>query len=285
MAAPDPRFVVQHEADADELITGEAVGLDLRPTSFVLRAAGAIIDFVTYAAGLLVFMLLLFQAVAWLGVDQAMTTALALAGVVLCTVVVPLVVELATRGRSLGKLAVGARIVRDDGGAIGFRHAFIRALVGLFEIFLTLGGGAAVIGLLSPRAKRLGDLLAGTYSQHERLPKTDPPVYGVPVELQTWAVTADVARLPDPLARRIAAFLAQAPRFTETTRQRLSAELAHEASVFVSPLPHVPAALFLAGVAALRREREAEALRLQTRQLEQLAPTLEALPHRFPERG
>jgi len=37
-----------HAEDDAELMTGEAVGLDLRPTGFVLRAAGAIIDFVVY---------------------------------------------------------------------------------------------------------------------------------------------------------------------------------------------------------------------------------------------
>ena len=42
----------------------------------------------------------------------------------------------------LGRLAVGSRIVRIDGGAAGFRHAFIRALVGVIEIvqlWLVLG--------------------------------------------------------------------------------------------------------------------------------------------------
>ena len=57
--------------------------------------------------------------------------------------IVPMLVETATGGRSLGKLAVGARIVRDDGGAIGLRHAFIRALLGVLEIFMTFGGLAA----------------------------------------------------------------------------------------------------------------------------------------------
>ena len=39
---------VFHEEDAQQLVTGEAVALDLRPASFVLRAAGAVIDYVVY---------------------------------------------------------------------------------------------------------------------------------------------------------------------------------------------------------------------------------------------
>lgn len=265
-------------------MTGEAVSLDLRPTSFVLRAAGTIIDFLLYVTAYVLFMFLLFQLVGFLQIDQAMIAALVIAGLVLCLVVAPTAVELASHGRSLGKLAIGARIVRDDGGAIGFRHAFIRALVGLLEIYLTLGGFAAIVGLIAPKSKRLGDLIAGTYSQHERLSRTSPPVYGVPAELAQWALTADVARMPDALARRISAFLAEAPRFTPATRVRLSGQLANEASAYVSPLPVVGPEVFLAGVAAVRRDRELQALTLERQTLDRLAPTLGGLPHGFPNR-
>lgn len=273
----------RHDPD-DELVTGEAVGLDLRPAPFVLRAAGSAIDFVAQVALLIGVLLLVLSLTEWLGVDEAMTTAIVIACVVGCLVGVPTAVELATRGRSLGRFAVGVRIVRDDGGAIGFRHAFIRALTGLLELTMTLGGLAALVGLLNPRAKRIGDLLAGTYAQHERIPRVNAPVHGVPAQLEEWARTADVARMPDGLARRIAAFLVQAPRFTPQTRTRLAVELAAEASVFAAPVPPVDAETFLAGVAALRRDRERAALQLERAQLDALAPTLEALPHRFPVR-
>ncbi|WP_167136660.1 RDD family protein [Diaminobutyricimonas sp. TR449] len=273
-----------HDAADDELLIGEAVSLDLRPTSFILRGAGTAIDFVAYLVVYIGYLLLLVWISTELNLDQAALSAVLIAGFVLCLVALPTAVELLTHGRSLGKLAIGARIVRDDGGAIGFRHAFIRALTGVLEIFLTVGGMAALIGLLSPKAKRLGDLMAGTYSQHERMSRLTPPVHGVPAQLQQWAVTADVARMPDPLARRIAAFLAEAPRFTPATRDRLSHELAAEASAFVSPVPQIDAELFLAGVAAVRRDREYQALTLERQHLERLAPTLGGLPHRFPNR-
>ena len=53
--------------------------------------------------------------------------------------------ETATQGRSLGRWALGSRIVRDDGGAVAFRHAFIRSFVGLFEVVLTFGGVAVTV--------------------------------------------------------------------------------------------------------------------------------------------
>lgn len=272
------------EVEDQALITGEAVALDLRPAGFILRAGGAAIDFVVYfglyLAGLLIFM---FNAVA-AGLDDALLRSISLIGLVLFIVVIPIAVETISHGKSLGKLAVGARIVRDDGGSIGLRHAFIRGLVGVFEVFMTLGGGALIVGLLNSRAKRLGDMLAGTYSQNERIRDFVTPVYGVPLELVEWSQTADVARMPDALARRIAQFLAQARGLSAPTRLRLARSLATEASIYVSPLPASDAELFLAAVASLRRDREMEALRLEQRRLETLRPVLSGLPHRFPQR-
>lgn len=286
MSASAP--VPLHESSVDdgsELITGEAVALDVRPTGFVLRAAGAIIDYVVSIAVFIGLMLAMFSWVlSGVPMDTSMFTAIVLALTVLCLVVLPAAVEIATRGRSLGKLVVGARIVRDDGGAPGFRHAFIRALTGYFEIYLTAGGIAALTGLLSSRSKRLGDVLAGTYSQRERLPRVVEPVAMIPPQLGAWAVGADVARLPDALARRVTQFLKQAGAMTPATRARLSAELAAEVSRFVSPLPIAPPEMFLVGVSVIRREREYQAQLAQRQRLAMLQPVLGGQPHRFPDR-
>jgi uncharacterized RDD family membrane protein YckC len=280
MSSTDPSFDEQRE-----LLTGEAVALELRATSVVLRMAGGIIDYLVYsiATGLLVWLSL--SAAAAVGVPEELTTAITIGCIVLGLVLLPAGVETVAQGKSLGRLALGDRIVRDDGGAIAFRHAFIRALVGVFEIVFTFGGLAVVVAMLNTRAKRLGDLLAGTYSQYERVGAVSAPVYGVPVELTEWASTADVARLPDPLARRIAQFLRQAAGHTTATRERIALDLAREAALYVSPVPTGDPELFLAAVAALRRGREATALQLERARLDDLRPTLAALPHGFPDRG
>jgi uncharacterized RDD family membrane protein YckC len=266
----------------DDVLTGEAVALDVKPASYILRAAGTIIDFVLS----LVVMLGCFLLVAYTGagLDEAASRILLVLIPVFGMVVLPTTVELATRGRSVGKLAVGARIVRDDGGAIGFRHALIRALVGVIEIYFTLGAVAALTGLLNHRSKRLGDLLAGTYSQLVRVPAPQPLALYLPPHLIGWAQTADVARLPDRLSRRIAQFVRQAPGLTPAARAGLSTELAREAAPYVSPLPPVDAETFLVAVAILRRERDARGLALERRRLERLDPVLDALPHAFPDR-
>src|SRR3954471_2861855 len=104
------------------LVTGEAVALEVRSTSWALRAAGALIDAL---AEFCLFLALLY-GIGVLGqltdADQAISRALLILDLVVSFILVPAALETATPGRSLGKLAVGARIVRDDGGSIGFRH-------------------------------------------------------------------------------------------------------------------------------------------------------------------
>lgn len=279
----EPTALNEQHPEHDVVFTGEAVALDVRPASILLRAGGTIIDAITYL-GTFALLAWAVAAAALDTIDQSMATALAIIGLVTALVIAPTVVETATRGRSLGKLAIGARIVRDDGGAIALRHAFIRSLMGVLEIYLTLGGLAALAGLLSPKSKRLGDVLAGTYSQMERVPRYNPPLYDVPTPLQSWAEVADVGPLPDRLQRRLAHFIQQAPQLSDAARARLAGQLALEASAYVSPLPHVDPELFLVAVVAMRRQRDAAALALSEQRLERLAPVLSGLPHGFPER-
>ena len=268
----------------DEMMIGEAVALDVRPTGFVLRAAGAAIDFIVYFGLWIVIIVAVSAPVIVENMSDAMMRAIIVAALVFCIVVIPVTVELVTRGRSLGKLAVGARIVRDDGGAIGFRHAFTRALVGVLEVYMTLGGFAALVALLNPKAKRLGDLIAGTYSQNERTSRYVPPVYGVPLELVEWAKTADVAKMPDRTARRISQFLANAAGFTPQSRVAAALSLAQEAAPSVYPLPNADPELFLAAITTVRRDREFAALQQEKIRLGALAPSLGRMPRDFPVR-
>ena len=224
----------------------------------------------------------LLLALAGLAVDEAAFRAIVITGIVCCIVVLPTAVETASRGRSLGKLALGLRVVRDDGGAIGFRHAFIRALTGVIEIYLTFGGLAVLVGFLNPSSKRLGDLLAGTHAQVERVPKLPSTAFGVPPELVGWAGTADVGRLPDPIARRVASFFANVDHLVPESRARVAASLAVEVAPFVSPVPDAAPERFLAAVVALRRDRDLAALALEDARMSALAPQLTATPVGFP---
>ena len=112
----------------------------------------------------------------------------------------PILFEVLDGGRSVGKRATGLRVVRLDGGPIGFGAAAIRNILRLIDI---LPGGYAVgaIAILAtPHNQRLGDMAAGTVVIRERSTKVVPSVQSAPISssygrLDVTAVTADEVAL------------------------------------------------------------------------------------------
>jgi uncharacterized RDD family membrane protein YckC len=239
----------------DDLVTGEAVALELPAAGIGMRVLSALLDlfvaFVALYAGLLAAILMSPKA------DDAIIGVITTLLVVLVFVVLPTTVETATRGRSLGKLATGLRTVRDDAGPIGFRHALTRALVGFVEI-LPMGVPALVCMLVNGKGKRLGDYAAGTYVVRERIHITLPPPPMMPPHLAAWAGGADIARLPDGLAMAVRQFLMRAPLLSPQSRTILGVQLQDEVLTYLAPAP--PAGshpeLVLAAVIADRRRRD-----------------------------
>jgi uncharacterized RDD family membrane protein YckC len=260
------------------IVTGEAVVLELRPASFAARGLGVAID-----AALQVVLAILFLFA--LGsvpdlVDEAAATVIVLVAMVFLFVVLPVAVETLSRGKSLGKLVVGLRIVRDDGGSIRFRHALIRGLLGFFELYMMFGSVAFIVSLFNERSKRLGDMLAGTYSMRERVAAVPPLPVSIPDHLLPWAKLADLGRLPDSLARRISQFLRQAAKTAPASRSQLAASLATEAAHYVSP-PPPPGTLpeaFLSALMSERRERDYRRLMIQRGRADRLAERLYGTP-------
>jgi uncharacterized RDD family membrane protein YckC len=243
-----------------EVVTGEAVALELRPASFATRGLALTLDLLVMAAvGLGVgWLLTLLPAT-----DPAVTSAVGLVAVVAVIVGLPVTVETLTRGRSLGKLAAGLRVVRDDGGPIRLRHALVRGLLAVVEIFATLGSVALISSLLNPRGKRLGDLLAGTFVLRERGGASLVPLPPMPPELAGWAVAADIAGVPDALAARARRFLAGAWGLHPGSRQQIGADLAAQLARHVAPPPPAgtPPERFVVAVLVERSRRDLERLR------------------------
>ena len=130
---------------------------------------------------------------------------------VLTIVGYPLVFESATRGRTLGKMALGLRVVSDDGGPERFRQALFRALASVVEIWMFFGGPAVICSLLSPKGKRIGDVFAGTVVISERGPKLPPPPV-MPPSLAWWASSLQLSGLGPEQAELARQFLSRAPQ-------------------------------------------------------------------------
>lgn len=241
----------------DLIITGEAVALPVFPASVPILLLSLVIDVVsTITMILLTFFTLLFATYSFSFQDLIVVFSVVSAFWIL---VVPVVVETLTRGRSLGGLVTNTRVVRDDGGPVRLRHVLVRTLLSVFEVWSTFGCAAVLSAVISRRSKRLGDFLAGTYLVSEpvatgRLPLVMPP------SLAAWASGIQVQELPTPLAVTARGFLELARQMAPTQREQLGKQLASEVAPYVYPPapPNTHPELFLAAALVWRRDREYE---------------------------
>jgi uncharacterized RDD family membrane protein YckC len=249
-----------------EVVSGEAVELDVRYARAGSRALALMIDMaVQVLVSLALLAVVLTVTTASLGdlVDEALIQAVTVIVLIVVFVVYPTLTETLTNGRSLGKRALGLRVVREDGGPIRMRHALTRALIGLavewpgliFPPFTwAVGLGTS---LSSGQGRRLGDLAAGTYVVHERSPAAWGWVPAMPPHLAGWAATLDLAALDDDLALAVRHFLARSQDISQPMHDRFAWGLSAEVSERIAhPMPAgVPPWVFLSAVLAERRRR------------------------------
>ncbi|WP_407689201.1 RDD family protein [Mycobacterium sp. HUMS_1102779] len=243
-----------------EVVTGDAVVLDVQIAQLPVRAVGALIDiaviFVCYVLGLLLWAATLTQF------DSALTAAILIVFTVLVIVGYPLIFETTTRGRSVGKIVMGLRVVSDDGGPERFRQALFRALASVVEIWMLAGSPAVICSILSPRAKRIGDVFAGTVVVSERGPRMAPPP-AMPPALAWWASSLQLSGLDAGQADVARQFLSRAPQLDPGLRQQMAYRIAVDvvSRIAPPPPPGAPPELVLAAVLAERHRRELARLR------------------------
>src|SRR6201996_7566367 len=217
-----------------EVVTGDAVVLDVPIAQLPVRAVSALIDIVVIVIGYLVALAL--WAAALTQFDTAVTATIMIVFTVLVFVGYPLVFETATRGRSVGKMVMGLRVVSDDGGPERFRQALFRALASVVEIWMLLGSPAVICSMLSPKAKRIGDIFAGTVVISERGPKLGPPPV-MPPSLDWWASSLQLSGLRAEQVELARQFLARAAALEPALREQMAYRIAGEVAVQISPPP------------------------------------------------
>lgn len=279
MATMGSAAPVTARTDRDALITGDAVLLDLRPASFAARMLSAAID----GALQLGILIVCTVAVAWTAARADLDDGLIAAAIVAVSVAAyvgyPVLCEMLLQGRSVGRIAMGTRVVRDDGGPVHGRQSLLRAVMAMLEIWSTAGSVALTCAVIDRKSRRLGDLLAGTLVIQERMAALELRRTEVPVRLQEWVAAADVGRLPLTLMQDIRSFLPRAARINPESRRQLSRDLLRRTLPHVAPAPPpgtVPEE-FLAAVIAERSRRDEERLRRAQERQEELAAEVRAV--------
>ena len=264
----------------DALVTGEAVLLDLRPASFAIRMLSGAID----GAVQVVLLIAGSVSVAWTAsrtdLDPGLTAAMLLVAAVIAYIGYPLLCETLGRGRSLGRLVVGTRAVRGDGGPLHVRQSLLRAVCAMLEIWATAGALALTCSVIDRRSRRLGDMMAGTLVVQERMHDVVPDPLPVPDALAPWAREADLGRLPVALVQDIRAFLPRAERIHPESRRALARDLVQRTLPHVAPAPPpgTDQEAFLAAVVGERARRDEARLRAQDERRRAIAAEVRSSP-------
>ncbi|ABW15195.1 RDD domain containing protein [Parafrankia sp. EAN1pec] len=241
----------------NQVVTGEAVAIDLRVARLGSRMIAGLIDLAIQGYALYVTAIAAFLVVQ--PDNDALTATLFLVIYVGVVLGYPVACETFMRGRTVGKMVLGLRVVRDDGGPIRFRHALTRGLIGAVveRPGLLLGLPAVISMVASSRSKRLGDVFAGTVVLQTNVPRTIGALPTVPPPLAGWVATLDLTGVDDELAVRARRFLARAHELSDDSRERIGGALLREirAAVTPQPPPDAPGWAVLSAVLAERTRR------------------------------
>lgn len=246
-----------------DLVTGEAVVLGMQPAKLPSRMIACGLDLLVLF--LVVIGLTVALALAAPDLDSAAAAAVMLCLTVGVLVGIPVTVETLSRGRSLGKLALGLRVVRTDGGPVRFRHALVRGLVGFFEIMVLVGVPATISSMISDRGRRLGDVFAGTLVVRERVPGAGggrAPLPPLPPQLMQALSgelsSLDLSAVPDGLWLAVRQYLGRMRQLDPQVAWNLAGQLATDvAGCTGRPVPQgLHPAAYLGAVLAERQNRE-----------------------------
>jgi uncharacterized RDD family membrane protein YckC len=250
------------QVESARMVTPEAVALEFRTANLGSRILAYLLDMVIVALGILAGLLVV--ALIGQASDVVVPDWVALTIVL---VLLPgwwlgyfIAFETLWRGRTPGKAALGLRVVTKEGAPVRFRHAAIRALLGIVD-FLVMGGFFAVVFILLTRDnQRLGDLVAGTLVLRERsaLAAPAPVSFAPPPGLEAYATTLDPSGIGTEEYLAVRTFLIRAASLAPGPRSALAMQLANPLAAKLRPPP--PAGIspeaYLRCVAAAYQQRQ-----------------------------
>jgi uncharacterized RDD family membrane protein YckC len=245
---------VEHAAGQGLVISPDAVALDLDVATVGSRGIAYLLDLALFLTGLLVLFLvqLAFTDGAWLttGLGAAIALVLAFAW----QFGYAIAFETLWHGRTLGKAAMGLRVVTVEGAPVGVRHAAIRAATATFELLATSGLLASLTSFLSPRGQRLGDLAAGTVVVRERrlAPTPQALTFPRPPGSEDWVARVDTSRITPREYGLLRETVRRLPELKEPARTGTADRVAGLLVRKVAPLPPpgVPSEAVLQALAA-----------------------------------
>lgn len=200
--------------------------ISLNPAGAASRIAAALVDILVLYALFSALSAVLAVVSATLGSTAFAVGAAVVGGVVLLGY--PIVQETLWNGKTVGKAALGLRVVSQRGGPVGFRQAAIRGALLLVDATLLVVPWSLAL-VLSSRRRRLGDLAAGTIVVREprgRSGTLRPIAFDPPAPLRPYRDRLDVSGLDDDGYRLVRSVLLRLPELDPAVRRPLAEQAA-----------------------------------------------------------
>jgi uncharacterized RDD family membrane protein YckC len=209
----------------DGIVTPEAVVLDVDTAGVASRMFAGIIDLLIQFG---IFWVVTLGMLVALRDESSVRTGIA---IVIAAIVMgyPLLFETLMRGRTIGKRAMGLRVVTLEGAPIRFRHALLRMMGGLVDRYLPPIGVTGTLFVLGTRRhQRVGDLIAGTMVIRDPTRTILPPAvwFPVPPGMEKFAATIDPTAMTDEQYTVVRTFLMRNRELSADARYALSSDLA-----------------------------------------------------------
>ena len=226
------------------IVTPEAVLLEFETASVGSRVLAQFIDMGVRVVGL--YLVAVVVATGSGTIEDSGVIILFVIALFLLLFGYPAILEAQWNGQTIGKRAIGLRVVTVEGAPVRFRHSAIRSLLGVVDFFVPpIGVAATVSVLVTRRNQRLGDVFAGTIVLRERtgaafpIPVSFPPLPGY----EAYTRTLDVGAVTPEQYALIRSFLIRVNTLLPEARARLALGLAqpvaaamgHTAPAGVSP--------------------------------------------------
>lgn len=244
-------------ADPNTVVTPEAVLLSQPvsgvPSRLLARLLDTLIQF-------LILMVIGFASLFVATISETVAAYLIFGSILVVLIGYPAIFEAMWRGRTPGKAAVGLRVISGEGGPVGWSESLMRAIAGLVEVYMTVGALAITTSFLSPRAQRLGDLMAGTFVVSEQASdkRLQPVVFPTPAGHTEYVDLLDVARLSDAGYGMVREALLRLGDLDLASRRALTNEMGHRVVARIGiPVPTwMTAEEFLAAVCTAYQRRQ-----------------------------
>ena len=195
--------------DRVTIATPEGVELELVLAGVGSRFAASLLDVVVQLGA--IFALAIVTSAGANFLNNGFVLAVYLVAVFLILFAYDIALETWNRGRSIGKLAAGLRVVRAGGEPEGFLTAAVRNFLRVVDFLPAFYVVGVISILVTSRNQRLGDLAAGTLVVRERRQAVTPAATYLPppggAPFLEWDVSGvsvdDVATLRQFLERRV----------------------------------------------------------------------------------